>query len=83
MLFGNWLASGLEDTTCFSSVESQLLATAGESNDHQTPPASAAWSLNFSLQPANQMTTRYQLKQMVSGDHLIRGSSERLALHAG
>src|ERR1051325_7877415 len=36
----------IPDTTCFSSVESQLLATTDESKNQQTPPASA---LNFSL----------------------------------
>ena len=39
-----------EDTTCFSSVEFQFLARTA-SHTAKIPPALAAWSFNFSLEP--------------------------------
>jgi len=37
------------DTTCFSSVESQLRARVRPERYEVIPPASAAWSFNFPL----------------------------------
>gem|GEM_PF-5983322 len=39
------------DTTCFSSVETQICARVRPEPYEVIPPASAAWSFNFSLKP--------------------------------
>gem|GEM_PF-2974766 len=39
------------DTTCFSSVEIQICARVRPEPYKVIPPASAAWSFNFSLKP--------------------------------
>jgi hypothetical protein len=54
------------DTTCFSSVESQILARSRHQMSQEIPPALAVWSFNFPLQ-TNEETPSY---------------SEKLKLHA-
>src|SRR5262249_1373715 len=53
----------IEDTTCFSSVESQVLARLLTNTKWKIPPASAAWSLNFSLDYLPTQNGRYHLLQ--------------------